>query len=244
MTKKLIQFIGTRNKSDFILYLSHVLTSLNKRVLVIDGTQNEVYKHGYGPAGTNNIFDFQGIDILASVSNWADIDQNLKKYDETIEDYDIVIMDIDTPELLKHEWPMFNDRFYVGDFDRSNQQRDVKLIRTLLESTGSSKIKRITFESDYQIDDEYFDMQLTEPVEWNSMNYKFEPDEVMEVLRFKMQHEQIIPFSKLNKQYKNMLTEIISALYELHVQEIEDAVKPSFFKSLFRRDKASVPGNA
>lgn len=230
MKLKLMQFIGTRNKTDFVIYLSHVLTQLDKRVLIVDNTRNEWYRNGYArETGEQRLFDFQGIDILYGTSNWLDIEAFLQQSGETSINYDVILMDMDTTEILEQEWPVFNERFYVGDFDRGHQLRDVELLRTLFRTSESNELKRITFESKYKMDAAYFESILKVEVAWRSMNYLFEPDDFSDDLRIHMQHEQDIPFRRLNKQYKELLSEIVSALYEVHIKDVTDAVKPSFF---------------
>lgn len=233
---KLIQFIGTRNKTDFIIYFSHILTKLDKRVLIVDQTQNQLYRHGYTRLEEEqNLFDFQGIDILCGMSSWPSLNNHLSQTNESVNDYDVVIFDMDSTTAIKGEWPTAQDRFYVGDFERLHQQRDMSLIRTLFHVTGSKELKRITFENRYKLDDSYFAFILGEEVLWRSDNYLVEPDEIVEDLRIQMQHEQEIPFNKLARQYKDVLIEMISSLFEMHVKDIANAVKPSYFKFKFKR---------
>lgn len=236
---KLIQFIGTRNKTDFVIYFSHVLTKLDKRVLIVDQTQNQLYLHGYTRLESNqNLFDFQGIDILCGMSSWKEVNEQLLKTNETVSDYDVILFDTDTPNAIQAEWPTVKDRFYVGDFERLHQQLDLSLIRTLFKSTGNRELKRITFENRYKMDDSYFAFLLDEDVLWRSNNYLIEPDEIVEDLRIQMQHEQDIPFNKLTRQYKDVLIEMISELLVMHVKDISNAIKPTYFKFKFRRTEA------
>lgn len=231
MKMKLMQFIGTRNKTDFVLYFSHVLTSLEKRVLVVDNTRNEWYRHGYARLKDDQrLFDFQGIDLLCGTTNWLEIEEALQQAGETTVSYDVIITDVDNTEILKQEWPEFDERFYIGDFDRAHQLRDVDLLKTLFNITDNMELKRITFESNYNLTDSYFESILKEDVQWRSMNYQFAYDDLGEKLRAYMQYEQDIPFKQLNKQYKELLSEIISGLLDLHIKDVTDAVKPTFFK--------------
>ncbi|WP_338657273.1 hypothetical protein V6B14_22255 (plasmid) [Sporosarcina psychrophila] len=233
-----VQFIGTRNKTDFVIYLAHVLSNLEKRVLIVDSTRNELYKNGFTRMSKGQfLYDFQGIDILCGTTNWLDIEECLLRSGESTVGYDVILVDMDTSETLEQEWPDFNERFYVGDFDRANQLRDAEMIRTLFSNTGNNELKRITFESTFKLDGSFFESMLDTEVQWRSMNYLFEPDDLAEGLRHQMQHDQTIPYKKLNKQYKELLSEIVSALYEMHVKDVSDAVKPSIFKIPFKRKK-------
>lgn len=238
---KSIQLVGSRDKSDFVLFLGHVLTNLDKRVLIVDGTQQSLYKHSYTRLiQDQTLFDFQGVDILCGASNWTNIEEHLVKAGETALTYDVILIDMDTKEVIEQDWPEFTERFYIGDFDRAHQLLDVELLNRLFSITGSTELIRITFESNYRIDESYFEALLNQEVKWLSMNYIFEPDEMSESLRLRMQHDQIIPYKNLNKQYKELLNEIVSSLYGIHVKDVADAVKPSLFKNAFKRSNKPI----
>jgi len=233
---KSIQFIGTRNKSDFVMYLAHVLKNLDKRVLVVDSTTNEWYRNGFARLNEGQfLFDFQGVDILTGTTNWLDVEECLLRAGETTIAYDVILIDIDSVEAVNQEWPTFTERFYVGDYDRAHQLLDTHMIKELIATTGNNELKRITFEASYQMDQTFFEELLESDVQWRSMNYIFQSDELIEGLHLLMQHEQVIPYKRLNKQYKELLSEIVSGLYEMHVKDISDAVKTPFFKLPFKR---------
>lgn len=236
---KTVQFLGTRNKTDLLMYLSHMLSNLEKRVLLVDCTKNQHYHYGFArlPEG-NHLYDFLGIDILVNIDNWLQIEERLKEAGESTVGYDVILLDMDSTDVLHGEWPEFDERFYVGDFDRSHQLRDAEIIRTLFKTTDNKELKRITFESTYSMNPDNFDSVFQE-VEWRSMNYLIEPDDKKEELLFVMQHDMTIPFKRLNKQYKELLTEIVSAMYEMHVKDVADAVKPSLFKLPFKRNRGA-----
>ncbi|WP_066298060.1 hypothetical protein [Bacillus sp. FJAT-29937] len=228
---KMIQLVGSRNKADFALYFSHVLTNLENRVLLVDATADQIYRHGYTRLGKNeHVFDFQGIDIMGGASNWLQVEEHLREINETTTNYDVVIIDMDSIEAITAEWPHFDDRFYVGDEERLNQVRDVELLHRLFDETESTEIKRITFEGRYKLEGSYFDTLMSNRAKWVSIPYSIELDEMEGPLRTQMQHEQSIPFKKLTKQYRETLTEMVSALFEVHVEEVQSAVKTSFFR--------------
>lgn len=228
---KLIQLIGTRNKTDFTLYLGHALNSLGHRILVIDSTQNQLYRHGYtNNSVTEHIFEFQNIDILYGVTNWVDVEEKLRSMNETSTNYDAIIMDVDHSPPLLEEWPTFHERFYIGDHEKLNQIRDKELLHILFDQTDNTEIRRLTFESHFRLDNGYFDHLMNNRPKWKSVHYHIEVDEVDTALRLQMQHEFNISFKRLSKQYKEVLQEVVSDIYEVHIKEVQDAIKPSLFR--------------
>lgn len=228
---KTIQLVGSRNKSDFAIYLSHLLTKLEQRVLIVDTTEQGIYQHSFARLNEGqHLYDFQQIDILAGVKEWLDIEKLLRNEGESTTNYDTVIVDMDSTKIITSEWPVFDERYYIGDEERLNQMRDIDLLHLLFDETEDRNIKRVTFKSGYELNSDYFDNLLNHRASWRSMNYMVEPDEFMIPLRIQMEHDHIIPFNKVNKQYKDVLCEIISEIYEMHIKEVQGAVKPPIFK--------------
>lgn len=227
---KTIQLIGARNKSDFTIFLSYILTKLDKRVLVVDTTQQEVYKNAFSRLSEGqNLYDFHNIDILSDATNWLEVEELLRKVGESSTSYDTIIVDMDLISAISNEWPPFEERYYIGDDDRFNQLRDVELLHRLFDETDSTEMKRVTFKSSYRLTTNYFDNLMNNRVTWRSMNFVVEPDEFLLGLRIQMGHEQLIPYGKLNKQYKEILQEIVSEIYQLHIKEVQNAGKTSLF---------------
>lgn len=249
---KTIQLVGSRNKSDFTIYISHLLTKLGQRVLIVDTTEHGIYEHGFTRLNEGqHLYDFQQIDILAGANEWLDIEKLLRNEGESTTNYDTVIVDMDSAKIISHEWPVFEERYYIGDDDRLNQMRDIDLLHLLFDETEDKNIKRVTFKSGYELNTDYFDNLMNHRASWRSMNFMVEPDEFMQPLRIQMGHDHIIPFNKVNKQYKDVLCEIISEIYEMHIKEVQEVVKPSLFRFGTKRvkkekteERALVIGNS
>ncbi|MEK4487998.1 hypothetical protein MHH81_21040 [Psychrobacillus sp. FSL H8-0484] len=228
---KTIQLAGNRNKSDFTIYLSHILTKLGKNVLIVDATKQSIYRYGYTHlTKSQHLYDFQQIDILCDAKNWLDVEKLLRAEGDSTTQYDLIIVDMDHKGAIEQEWPEFDERYYVGDDERLNQNRDVELLNYLFDITKSNEIKRVIFKSSNKFHESQFDSLMNHRPVWRSMNYTIEPDEFAIGLAIQMQHEQHIPLNRISKQYKKQLEEIISELYKIHVNEVKNAIKPSFFR--------------
>lgn len=236
MMKVLLHF-GTRKKADYLLYLAHALKDLKKRVLVVDLTRNGLYRNGYIPLDSKEyLYDFQGIDIMADTGHWSDIPEILSKYNEDLENYDVVLLDVDHIDVLQHDWPVIDDFIYVGDFERDHITQDVEMIEHVLSLPNAPKIRRITFASKFKMNANFIEVLIDGEVKWNSIHMLFEYDELLELLRLTIQHQQEIPFSKLNRQHKELINGYISELYHLHLDEIRDSQKSgNLFKRVFKK---------
>ena len=94
---KKIGFIGAYDKTDLIVYVAKILTTLNQKVLVIDSTVNQKARYvvpAINPA-TTYITDFEGVDIAVGFSKIENIKKYLGLSEEQEMEYDIVLVDID-----------------------------------------------------------------------------------------------------------------------------------------------------
>jgi len=220
-----ILFFGSKNKSDTLLYLGGMLRNLGKKVLIADMTAVDLYKHSYSLDENLDLLDFDGVDILLNIPNRSKIDQQLLSSEESLESYDVVLYDVDSLDVLQSNlWSEIDANYYVGDFDLMHQKLDAKMI-DYLAKTYTNRLRRVTFETSYQISLDAIEAYITEEIQWTSMNFLFENDEAQEGNRVRMQHENIIPLKGLSNQHRKMLTEVISHMFELPNSDIEIANK-------------------
>jgi hypothetical protein len=240
---KIYQFIGTRNKADFVIYLAHAISTLEKRILIVDQTTNEWYRHGYVRLPENeHLYDLQGIDILCGTQNWLDVEECLRRVGETTSNYDVIMFDIDHVDILQQEWPEFDERFYVGDFEREHIMRDAKMLDAAIKNSGNNSFRHITFTAKYQMNPNFIEVLLKEKIHWNSINYIFESSEETDEMRLTIQHEQTVPYKKLNKQYKDLFAGLVAELMTVHSDEVKERQRGSFLGGLFtKKPKLEVP---
>ena len=95
---KKIVFIGGYDKSDFIIYVSKILSIIGKSVLVIDTTLVQKIKYivpTMSPTA-KYVTTYDGIDVAFGFDNMKDLGDYLGTND--FKCYDFVIYDIDNPQ--------------------------------------------------------------------------------------------------------------------------------------------------
>ena len=100
---KKVGFIGAYDKIDLIIYVAKILTTLNKKVLVIDATT--IQKARYVVPAINPtityVTEYEGIDIAVGFQNIQDIKRYLGISEKQELEYDIVLIDTDNIESFK-----------------------------------------------------------------------------------------------------------------------------------------------
>ncbi|GEL05554.1 hypothetical protein [Rummeliibacillus stabekisii] len=225
---KVIQFIGTKDKADFTLFFAHVLSEIGKRVLIIDGTEREVYKYGYIENSSDRIADIGNVEVVVEAHNIETVNSVLRANSLSMQAYDCVIIDVDSVEGLIAKWPNIDERYYLSCDERYCINKDTKLLHHLLDITDNADINRLHFESTYNIKSEYVDHLIQNRANWSFTSYNVEFDDLAEQLKLQLQHEQIIPLKKLSKTTKAVIKRMIVDLYEDAASELDKVIKPPF----------------
>ena len=95
---KKIAFIGSYDKTDFLLYIAKIVTVLGKKVLIVDATimQKAKYIVPVIRPTTTYITEFENIDVAVGFSDMDEIRGYLGLASENEFEYDYAILDIDT----------------------------------------------------------------------------------------------------------------------------------------------------
>lgn len=228
---KIVQLLGSRNKTDFALYLAHTITSSDKRVLVVDATADEVYRYGYVRYEENEyLHDLQKVEILCGARSWPEVEKNLAQVDEKVSNYDCIILDTDNLDSILADWPKADCVLYVSDNDRFNLMRDIPYLHRYLDENNVSEIRRIHFDSAFHLPYEYIQLLMNNCISFTENSKSLEYDEMLDRLRVMMQHEQVIPYSKLNKEYKLFLNELACELFDdLTIRDVQKLARNGLF---------------
>lgn len=234
-----VQLLGTRNKTDLSIFLANAVVGQGKRALIVDCTKEQLYKYGYGHTDTDSeIFEIQGVDILtAAVASWDEVLKALSKENSDVTNYEVVIVDFDYLAPLQGDWGNFNRTIYTGDNDRFAINRDVDLLHSFMDMVGEDRpIQHIHFESAYHVPAGYLELLMNNRIEFKDIFYEIEFDERLESIRQSMQHNRIIPQTKISKEYRLMVSEIVASLYGVTTNEVSEGIeKPSIFSRFFSK---------
>ena len=111
---KKISFIGCYDKIDLILYIAKILVAMDKKVLVIDSTLTQKAKYIVPVIKPTKAYitEFEEIDVAVGFEDFEGIKEYLALSAETELPYDMVLLDIDTYEMLNNFKINNDDRNY------------------------------------------------------------------------------------------------------------------------------------
>lgn len=241
---KLVQLLGSRSKADFAIYLGYTIAALGKRVLIVDSTSNKEYQHSYIQLeGNEHLYEFQDVDILINTKTLQDLLSNLSSANETLANYDCIIVDANDSSTIVNDWPKFHDVIYVSDNTRFTIAQDIDILNNYVDSTGITVLKRVHFESAHKIPNDYLDLLINNRVEFMLVDDPLEYDDLEHKLRNFMQHEGLIPYNKLPKDYKRLLKSIVTEMFDLGIKDFDATARRGPFDIFFGRFKSKEKSN-
>lgn len=233
---KLIQFIGSTRKSDFLIYIAHLLAKMGNRTLIVDTSLNSEYKYAFIRTEENEtLYDFQNIEIISDVRSFEGLKKQLNLAEEKVENFDYIIIDTNDNCTFSN-WPTMNDTFYVGNDIRLNITKDVEILNDYMDLTSQAKVKRIHFESAFNIPEGYLELLLNNRLEFIDSYEPIEYDDKNEYLWQFIQHEYEIPYDRLNRQYKNVIKSIVTEVCGVGNADLAAAMNKNFFGRLKRQN--------
>ncbi|NLD46188.1 MAG: hypothetical protein GX660_03175 [Clostridiaceae bacterium] len=195
-----IGFAGTK-VNDIALYLSRILVNLGRNTAIIDASKEQLLKYSVPEINKGDIVTYRNVDVFLNcidTESFSDIDMTA---------YDVVMINFGMNDGLIEEYSGCNVLMAVTDLQRHNILR----LRDFLSKTDKNlEIIRVFRDVvDCKIDKKYIDSILESFGIKYLADYELYLEDAELVCRIESQYNDIIKFQKLQKEYKNMLREIV-----------------------------------
>ena len=204
---KKIGFIGAYDKTDLILYVAKILTTLKHKVLVIDSTNNQKARYVVPVINptTKYVTEFEEIDIAVGFENITDIKKYLGLSEQQDMEYDIVLVDTDNHMGFEaFGLNEANKNYFVTSFDNYSLKKGLEVLAGLKQPISLTKVyfsKEMLKE-----EDDYLNfLSLGYKVIWNEYRLYFPIENGDLSVIYENQRVAKIKFKKLSVQYKDGL---------------------------------------
>ena len=221
---KEIGFIGAYDKTDLMLYIAKILTTLKKKVLIIDATINQKARYivpVINPT-VKYVTEFEEIDIAVGFEDISDIKKYLGISEEQEMEYDIIFVDTDNTERFNtFKLEEANKNYFVTSFDNYSLKKGLEVISGLKNPISLTKI---LFASEMlKEEDDYLNfLSLGYKVIWNDYRVYFPIENGDLNVIYENHRVAKIKFKKLSVQYKDGLAylaeEILGNVSESNVR--------------------------
>ena len=225
---KKIGFIGMYDKTDLILNIAKILTTMRKKVIVVDSTLAQKAKYVVpviNPTITY-ITDFEDIDVAVGFKDENGMKEYLGISEKEELPYDIMLVDVDDFMAIER-FDLVNTakNYFVTAFDLYSLKRGLEIFVGLKTPISLTKIlytKEILKE-----DDDYLNfLSLGYKIMWNEYRIYFPIENGDWSVLAENQRVAKIKFKRLSTQYKDSLVYIVSEiLNDTSENQIRRAVK-------------------
>lgn len=213
---KTISFIGAYDKTDLLLYLAKIFTTMGKKVLIIDTTILQKAKYivpVISPAKAY-VTSYEDIDIAVGLYNYSSIKSYLGIPEHAVLTYDYIFIDVDSIEEMRNfNISETNKKYFVTGFDSYSLKRGLEILAGMGETLELKKVlfsKNISYE-----EEEYFNyLALGTKVKWDDETIYFPLEQGDQGVIIENQMVQKIKFKKLTELYKESLLYIANELVE------------------------------
>lgn len=201
-----IGFIGAYDKTDMLLNIAKILTTMSKKVLIIDSTINQKAKYVVpmiNPTISYVTF-FEDIDVAVGFNTLEDVARYLGTK-ETLP-YDIVLVDADTEERVR-QFNLFDadKNYFVTSFDMYSLRRGLEILNHLQDTIELTKVY-FTAQA-LKEDDDYLNYLSREyKIVWNNEIIYFPIENGDATVIAENQRVQKIKLKRLSVSYKDALT--------------------------------------
>ena len=213
---KTISFIGAYDKTDLLLYLAKIFTTMGKKVLIIDITILQKAKYivpVISPAKAY-VTSYEDIDIAVGLYNYSSIKSYLGLPEHAVLTYDYIFIDVDSIEEMRNfNISETNKKYFVTGLDSYSLKRGLEILAGMGETLELKKVlfsKNISYE-----EEEYFNyLALGTKVKWDDETIYFPLEQGDQGVIIENQMVQKIKFKKLTELYKESMLYIANELVE------------------------------
>ena len=224
---KKIGFIGTFDKSDFIIYVARILVELNRKILIIDSTVNQKAKYIVPTISPtmSYVTEYEGIDIAVGFTNYSDIKKYLGMPEMASFTYDYIFIDLDNPQLLQNfDIYTSSKNYFVTSPDLFDLKKGLEILSGINRPMELTKIwfsRRMTKE-----EDDYLNfLSLGYKIKWRKEKGYIAMNEDDRDIIIDNQRLSKIKFKGLSTEFKSSMADVVAEISEEDTNLIKKAIK-------------------
>lgn len=225
---KKIGFIGAYDKTDFILYVSKILSILGKSIIVIDTTVTQKAKYVVPVINPTKAYltEYETIDVAVGFKKMQDMKDYLGLQENEQLQYDYALIDIDSPEAFNDfDMNEATTSFFVTSFDLYSLKKGLEVLSGLQEKIKMTKV--LFSKNMLKEDDEYLDfLSLNYKIEWDKEKIYFPFEQGDQSIIIENQRAAKIKLKNLSAAYKEGLLAMVAHIApEISYSEAKKALR-------------------
>ncbi|WP_052646936.1 hypothetical protein [Paenibacillus terrae] len=217
-----ILFIGATDKTDLLFYISKVLATAGKRVLIVDATNQQKYRYSIPHITKGNLItEYDGFDVATGFgAQNKGIHEVLQHYFKTkkehLDSYEYILLDTDTEEFLSEvpnaPWKEIHQHVLITNCERFTIERNVEILESYVKGNDEIPFARVQYPFvDTHVKEDYLNSVLSHlRIQFvEEREFEFYYDEVNYATKVNNQFENRIYLKPLSRQAKKTLYGLI-----------------------------------
>ena len=209
-----VGFIGMYDKTDLLLNIAKILTTMKKKVIVVDSTITQKAKYVVPVINPTIAYvtNFEDIDVAVGFKNEKEIKEYLGLAEKAELPYDIMLIDVDNPECVESfELVNIDKNYFVTAFDLYTLKRGLEILRVLKQPITLTKI--LFSKEMIKEEDDYLNfLALGSKIMWNENRIYFPIENGDWSVLAENERVAKIKFRKLSMQYKDSLIYVVGEI--------------------------------
>lgn len=223
---KSIGFIGKADKTELVGYISKIIASTGKKVIMLDATSMQKTRYTIPTidgmdAPSQYIVQHDGVEVAVGFGNMLELKKYLLSKGEDFNEYDYIIVDTDVEEMIEeYDLKDAHSLFFVSSYDKFFIHKGIALLRFICalkrrtDPEGKVQMNKVIYYSDVNTADAKYIERLSEnlPVEWTGKPLNFPYDQGDLSVNIQNQYSNKFDIRMLSKQYKEALVTAVEVI--------------------------------
>ncbi|WP_151208738.1 hypothetical protein [Paenibacillus yonginensis] len=205
-------YAGVSDKHDLLLYVCRLLASAGTKVLLVDGTERQVYRYSIGQAEPSlPITEYCGFDVACGFFSAESLKIYLKDQRSSIEDYDFIVYDLEKLTFCDEaDWKASDGIVWVTAFERFAVERSVEWFKLLFSKYPAlqgmcSEIVFVRY-VESSVEESYIRAMIGQlPIQWGGQAVKVQWDERDYGVQLENEHNRALHLKPLSRNYKKTI---------------------------------------
>lgn len=236
---KCIGFIGKADKTELVGYISKIIASTAKKVIMLDATVNQKTRYTIPTIEgmdqeTQYVVQHDNVEVAVGFSNMLELKKYLLSKGEDFNSYDYVIVDTDQEEMIEeYDLKSANANFFVTSYDKWCIHKGIELLRFLCalqrrtDPEGKVNIHKILYYSEINTADSKYIERLSDnlPIAWSGKPLNVPYDQGDLSVNIQNQYSNKFDIRLLSKGYKESLAKIVEEITGEQTANIKKVMK-------------------
>lgn len=236
---KCIGFIGRADKVELVGYISKILASAGRKVIMLDATINQKTRCIIPTIDDvteqdQYVVQHDGVEVAVGFSNMLELKKYLLSKGEDFNSYDYVIVDTDREDMIEeYDLKSANKNFFVTSYDKWCIHKGIDLLRFLcaqkrrVDTEGLMEINKIIYYSDINTADSKYVEKLCSnlPIDWGTETLSYPYDHGDLSVNIQNHYSNKFDIRLLSKTYKEALAKTVEIIVDGDVPNVKKIIK-------------------